>query len=106
MRSCAKKFYSINVYYKTVYDTLYILGLGKRKLQFYLNVFRKKTRLCYDLFPDNKKLLKKMFSTIFRSENFNRVQNIFFEKSTKDRVSHFNISVAVKRHSAEEHGQT
>ena len=46
-----------------------------------------------------------MFSTIFRSENFNRVQNIFFEKSTKDRVSHFNISVAVKCHSAEEHGQ-
>ena len=47
-----------------------------------------------------------MFSAILDLEKTNRVQNVFFEKITKDRVSHFNISVAVKRRSIDEHGQT
>ena len=107
MRSFAKKFYSINFYYKIAYYTLYILGLGNRKLfnSIYTSFVRKQgCPTIYFLMTRN--YLKKMFSAILDLEKTNRVQNVFFEKITKDRVSHFNISVAVKRRSIDEHGQT
>ena len=89
-----------------ILHTLHFTFRKYETIQFYLHVFRNKTMLSYDLFPDNKKLLKKNVFCNIRSEKTNRVQNLFFEKSTKDRVSHINISVTVKRRSVDEHGKT
>ena len=62
-------------------------------------------RLSQDLFPD-KKLLKKMFSAMLDLKKVIEYKTHFFENSMKNRVTHFNISVAVKRRSDDEDGQT
>ena len=62
--------------------------------------------LSYDLFPDNKKRLRKMFSAILDLKKLIEYKIYFFEKSVKDRISHFNISVTVKRRSVDEPGKT
>ena len=38
----------------------------------------------------------KMFPPKLNMKNSNRVQKMFFQNSTKDRITHFNISVIVK----------
>ena len=47
------------------------------------------------LLPDMA-LIKKMFPAILDMKNA-KVQKVFFQNSTKDRTTHFNISVTVKR---------
>ena len=89
-----------------MYYTLYILGLGNRKLiNSIWTSFVRKQDYPKIYFLITRNCLKKVFCNI-RSERTKRVQNVFFEKSMKDRVSDFNISVAVKRCGVDEHGQT
>ena len=68
--------------------------LRTRKLQYFLNVFYTKTRFCQGLLPD----LLKMFSTTLDIKNTNKEQKKIFQHNKKDRITHFNISAAVKYH--------
>ena len=52
-------------------------------------------RLSKSLLPDME-LLKKMFSTVLDMKNANKIKKKI-KNTTKDRMTHFDISAAVKR---------
>ena len=62
--------------------------------QYFLNAFYVKVRLFKSLLRDMEPL-EKCFLT--KMKKANRAQNKFIENSTKDRMTHFKISVAVER---------
>ena len=55
-------------------------------------------RLPRSLFPDVEVLVKMSLLTILGMKNANRAQKFIFQNSTKNRMTHFNISVLLKRH--------
>ena len=55
-------------------------------------------RLPRSLFPDVEVLVKMSLLTILGMKNANRAQKFIFQNNTKNRMTHFNISVLLKRH--------
>ena len=55
-------------------------------------------RLPRSLFPDVEVVVKMSLLTILDMKNANRAQKFIFQSSTKNRMTHFNIFVLVKRH--------
>ena len=81
--------------------TVFFRFMKQEIVQCVLNAFYTKTRQKQDLLLDME-LLKKMFPTMLDMINANRLQKFFFQSTTKDRMTHFNIFVALKHHRDEQ----
>ena len=80
-----------------IHNCTEIFHTTNRKLcNTFLTVFCTKAKLSQDLLPDMK-VVKKIFPTIVDMKNANKVQKRFLQNSKKDRMTHFNASVTVKR---------
>ena len=73
-----------------------IMHLNRKLYNTFLSAFYAKIRLSQNLHLDME-LLKKLFPTILDMKNAKKAV-FFFSNSTKDRMTHFNICVAVNHH--------
>ena len=70
-------------YKKCILHTLHFRFTKYETIQFYLHVFREKTMLSYDLFPANKKLLRKMFSALLDLKKLIEYKIYFLKNARK-----------------------